>query len=76
MINCGDFLWRMPDLPVGEVVFCPSGCDRAWELRERTRWLTYAFWLRRAPGAFDDRIWVRLSESRTQAELIKRERDG
>lgn len=75
MINCGDFLWRMPDLPLGEVVVCACGCDRAWELRERTRLLTYAFWRKRARGAFADRIWIRLSRSRTQAELIKRERD-
>lgn len=74
MIKCGEFLWRMPDLPSGEKVPCTCGCDRFWVLRERTRFLTYAFWLRRAPGRSGDRIWVRMGAGRSTVELVARER--
>ncbi len=73
-VLCGQFLALMPALAPGAIVACDCGCGRVWELRERTRWLTYAVWLRRVPGHSGDTVWVRLSPADSQGVLAIGER--
>lgn len=75
MIKCGKLLSRLPhSLPDFYVFYCECGCGRAWELRARTRALTYAFWLRRVPARDGTRMWVRLSRAAGQQAQFLQER--
>ncbi len=76
-VPCGGFLANIPALKPGPdvVMPCDCGCGRVWQLRTRTRWLTYAPWYRSAPGRTADTVWVRLSSWRSQALLVARERE-
>lgn len=62
--TCGRILSRLPHhLPDHYTFWCECGCGRAWELRARTRWLTYTPWIRHVPARDGSRVWVRLSRS-------------
>lgn len=76
MIKCGKLLSRLPhSLPAGYVFHCECGCGRAWELRARTRWLTYALWIRCVPGRDASHVWVRLSRTGNLRAQLVGERD-
>lgn len=61
-IRCGEVLSLLPNRLPNDYTHICDCCQRAWVLRERTRWLTYMPWIKSVPAHDKVRVWVRMSK--------------